>query len=397
MRSSRLFGVALLLSGGFCLGTSAFAQTEEVISLFGHGRGRNPGVPLMEDRTGNLYGGTWIAGKADDPLGTVFELVRHGPRWGDTILYNFDLRTGGFPEGGLIEGGRFLFGTAGLGGEFGCGMVYRLALRRGLWRETTLHGFSGSDGCVPAGDLARDPSGNLYGVTGIGGANNDGTVFELTPAGNTWSYQVVYSFSSGGGGNRPQGIIVGAGGTLFGTAAGGSANAGVVFQLSNSGGTWSETVLHSFGGSGDGSGPSGNLVADATGNLYGTTTAGGADNAGTVYEMSPSGRTWTETVLYSFTGGADGNQPVDGVALHNGTLYGATASGGTAGGGGTVFKLMQNGSSWTETVLHSFPQPGGSDGSSPTAHPIVDASGAIFGTTIYGGHNDHGTAYRIVE
>jgi len=385
---------AALIAVSACCAAPAVGQQEEVISLFGHGRGANPGTPLLADNAGNLYGGAWIGGKASDPLGTVFELVRHGQRWSNTALYGFSLLDSGFPDGGLIAKGHSLFGTTNLP----CGTVFRLTLRSGFWRETTLHSFGGSgDGCAPVGTLTTDSSDNLYGSTAIGGANEEGEVFELSPSGA--SYQILYSFSAGKGGNRPQGVVLDATGTsLFGVAgSGGKFNGGVAFELTQNSGKWHETVLHSFGATGDGSGPWGEPVADSSGNLYGTTGASGADGAGTVYELSPSGKEWTETLLYSFTGGNDGNQPRPGVTLYKGALYGVTESGGSAGGGGTVFKLTQSGGTWSEAVLHSFPPPGTSDdGAQPFAHPIVEG-GTIYGTTVAGGRNNKGTAYRIVE
>jgi uncharacterized repeat protein (TIGR03803 family) len=387
---------AALTTGALCCVAPALAQNERVISPFGYDHGRYPQARLLADNAGNLYGAAELAGGGVDALGSVFELVRHGNRWSNTTLYRFSLLQGGFPEAGLIAHRNTLFGTTALGGEYGCGMVFALTLHRGLWKETTLHGFSGSDGCVPVGELARDSSGNLYGSTGIGGAKSKGTIFELTPSGVSWTYQMLYSFA-GADGYNPQGIRLGADGTIFGTTGeGGSLNAGIVFALAHKGGAWKETVLHSFGSARDGSGPSGGLAKDSAGNLYGSTTAGGAHDAGTVYELTASGKSWTETVLYSFTGGADGNEPIDGIELHKGVLYGATASGGSAGGG-TVFTLTQSGNTWAETVLHSFPLPGGEDGSEPAAHPIVDESGAIYGTTLYGGKNGYGRAYRIIQ
>jgi uncharacterized repeat protein (TIGR03803 family) len=112
--------------------------------------------------------------------------------------------------------------------------------------------------------------------------------------------------------------------------------------------------------------------------------------------LSRSGKSWTEATLYSFTGGNDGNQPYDGVTLAKGALYGVTPSGGSAGGGGTVYKLTKSGGTWTETVLHSFPLPGGKDGSEPSARPILDKSGVVYGVTLYGAENNFGRVYRIV-
>ena len=388
---------AALIAGALSCAVPAAAQTETIIASLGHGHGRFPMARLFQDKGGNLFGTAELGGKSPDGFGAVFELVNHGSSWNARTIDRLNLFDGGFPEAGVIAHDDALFGTTGLGAE-GCGMVFQLTRKPVRWGATTLHTFGGSDGCVPVGELAVDAGGNLYGSTGIGGAKSEGAVFEMTPSGKSWTYQVIYSFQGGSDGNRPQGILLDPDGTIFGTAAeGGTSNDGAIFQLVNSNGAWTETLLHSFGGNGDGSGPSGGLAGDGAGNLYGSTTAGGAHESGTVYELSPSGKGWTETVLYSFTGGADGNVPIDGITWHKGVLYGATASGGKAGGGGTVFKLVKNNGAWAETVLHAFPASSTSDGVEPVARPIVDSTGVIYGTTLYGGDQDRGTVYSIVE
>ncbi|MGH6846196.1 MAG: choice-of-anchor tandem repeat GloVer-containing protein, partial [Methylocella sp.] len=251
--------------------------------------------------------------------------------------------------------------------------------------ETVLHSFAGgSDGGFPGGGLIADSSGNLYGTT-EGGSTRDcltlgncGTVFKLSPSG---SETVLYAFTRN---ESEAGLIADSSGNLFGTIPTGGASicgfdgdygfgCGVVFKLSP-GGTYTE--LHSFTGSSDGAFPGG-LIADSSGNLYGTTGGGGASGCGGfgcggVFKLSPGG---SETVLYSFTGGIDGGGPTAGlIADSSGNLYGTTAFGGSAvcgGGCGVVFKLSPGG---TETVLHTlngFP----SDGSQPEAGLIADSSG----------------------
>jgi uncharacterized repeat protein (TIGR03803 family) len=400
MRNCAVRSVLLGALSGLGFFCSAAAQTESVIVNFGLHRGRYPDASLLMDASGHLFATTELGGMrghyAGGKFGTVAELTRSGRRWHTTVLQTFDLETGGFPTAALIPSPKgTLYGTTSLGGNDGCGMVFELEPQNGIWTETVLHNFAyGGDGCVPNGELVRDAGGNLYGVTAIGGAHSSGMVFQLTKNKTGWLESDLYNFTGGADGNRPRSLLMDATGTIYGTASEGGANSeGVVFQLANSNGNWTETVLHSFGGDGDGTGsPYGALAKDPAGNLYGTTINGGEDGQGSVFELSPSNGGWSAATLYSFTGGADGENPEDGVSLASGALYGTTSRGG-ASGGGTVFELTNPNGTWMETVLHSFS--GGSDGSLPYARPIVDKSGTIFGTTVDGGKHARGVAYEI--
>ena len=243
---------------------------------------------------------------------------------------------------------------------------------------TVLYSFTGgADGATPHAGLAVDASGNLYGTTTAGGASNLGTVFELDTS-NTET--VLYSFAGGADGATPNaGLVLDASGNLWGTTtAGGASSLGTVFKVDTAG---VETVVYSFAGGADGATPYAGLVRDATGNLYGTTRAGGASNFGTVFKLDTTG---TETVLYTFTGGADGGSPQAGLILDAaGNLYGVTPSGGSKAGlcvypsgCGVVFELD---TSNTETVLYTFAD--GADGGYPQAGLILDAAGNFYGTT----------------
>jgi uncharacterized repeat protein (TIGR03803 family) len=276
----------------------------------------------------------------------------------ETVLHSFAGAPGdgANPSAGLIADSKGnLFGTTVLGGAFASGVVFKLAPGGS---ETVLYSFTGgSDGAGPAAGLIADSSGNLYGTASGGGASNAGVVFKLGPGGTE---TVLHSFT--GGSDRASsvaGLIADGSGNLYGTTeAGGRSGSGcivvgcgVVFKLGPDG---TETVLHAFTGS-DGANPQAGLIADGSGNLYGTTYAGGGSNAGVVFKLSPSG---TETVLYTFTGGSDGGFPLAGlIADSSGNLYGTTAGGGAqppvcgGGGCGVVFKLSPSG---TETVLYSF-------------------------------------------
>jgi uncharacterized repeat protein (TIGR03803 family) len=310
------------------------------------------------------------------------------------ILYKFDSSSG--PEATLIfDASGNLYGATVYGGQYGEGGVYKLTPNsNGRWTESELYSFTGgSDGALPNSAVIFDASGNLYSVTYEGGEYGYGVVYELTPnSDGTWTESVLHSFTGGSDGSHPgMGEIFDAAGNLYGTTRdGGAYGDGVVFELTpNSNGTWTETVLHSFSGGKDGATPDfGNLIFDAAGNLYGTTGGwDGGDTNGTVFELTPnSGGTWTESVLHSFRGGKDGSRAVGALTFDQaGNLYGATYSGGTYGEG-TIFKLTpgSNGK-WTKDVIHQFRGKTGGDGSNPYAGVIFDTAGNLFGTTYDGG------------
>ena len=219
--------------------------------------------------------------------------------------------------------------------------------------------LTGKNGREPAGQLTLGADGNFYGTTIEGGMANTGTVFKVTPQGQL---TVLHSFTGSPDGAGPHGaVLFDAAGNLYGTTSGGGAidNNGTVFKISTGG---TETVLHSFGGSGDGAQPLTGLTADGNGGFYGVTDRGGSANLGTIFSIAPSGQ---ETILHSFDNthrDADGANP-DGRLLRDqdGTLYGTTKYGGT-NSRGTVFRFAQDG---VFSVLYSF---GGSpDGRYPLA------------------------------
>lgn len=213
-------------------------------------------------------------------------------------------------------------------------------------------------------------------------------IMALILAPGAWAasrYKVLYKFTGGADGSQPgAGLILDTSGNLYGTTPqGGASGEGVVFKLTkNSDGTWTESVLYSFAGGADGATPYAAVTFDASGNLYGTTYSGGAFSAGTVFQLVPnSDGTWTESVLYSFTGGSDGANPYAGVIFDaTGTLYGTTRGGGTQGMG-VVYKLTPNSNgSWTYGALHSFT--GGKDGSYPQLGNLTfDTAGNLYGAT----------------
>lgn len=257
----------------------------------------------------------------------------------------------------------------------------------------TVHKFSGGDGLAPLG-LTAGSTGVLYGTTVYGGTPGaQGTVFKLTRTpGGPWTETVLYNFMGGSDGANPAGgLVIGSGGTLYGTTtSGGASNAGTVFELTPGvGGAWTESVIYNFVSPGFGSSPNpvGTLVAGGNGVLYGVTEFGGAASAGTVFQLTPPpvpGGAWSQTFVYEFTGqNGDGAYPLAGLMMEpNGSLYGTTSRGGIMNAG-TVFRVTLSGSAWTETVLYSFA--GAPDGSTPQG-PLVAANGILYGTTAYGGN-----------
>jgi len=278
------------------------------------------------------------------------------------------------------------------------------------WTETVLYSFAGSpDGAYPGyGDLAFDRAGNIYGTTINGGDSNEGVVYELTPSGRGWTESVLYRFGQGGGtdGFEPfAGVIFDGAGNLYGTTyGGGSTLGGTVYQLTPSGSGWTENIIANFvhGGTGPDS-PIGGLIFDGSGNLYGATPYGGINRRGVVYELTPSGGGWTESDLYAFVSPSGSAGPYCSLTLDAaGNLYGTTyedgINNGDCGNGGngcgTVFKLTQTGGIWTETDLYDFTGING-DGTQPISNVVFDSSGNLYGTTTFGGSHYGGIVWEI--
>jgi len=326
----------------------------------------------------------------------------------EKVLRSFNGRDGYYPDVTLtFDASGNLYGTTSYGGgsvcnNSGCGMAFQLTPEAGGgWTEKVLHNFSnnGEDGYFPLGGLIFDGSGNLYGITVAGGTGSCdsfargvgcGTVFQLRPvASGNWKETVLYSFNNDGAdGEYPQaGLILDASGNLYGTTvAGGAEGSGTVFELTNKAGKWEETILYSFNNNGnDGVYPDGGLTLGPSGDLYGTTYYGGPWNFGTVFELkSTTGGDWKERVLHSFNG-SDGRAPEATLIFDAlGNLYGTTQLGGGKSYG-AVFELTPAaGGKWEETVLHSFAD-SDQDGSSPEASLVFDGSGNLYGTTVGGG------------
>jgi uncharacterized repeat protein (TIGR03803 family) len=335
---------------------------------------------VIRDSSDNLYGTTTFGGA--NQLGSVFKISKGGT---ETTVYSFTGGTNGQePNGGLVRDSAGNFYGAAAGGAFGYGTIFKVTP---AGSESVLYSFrNGTDGFGP-GSLVRDSSGNLYGAANGGGVSNSGTVFRLSPGG---VLTVLYSFTgiNGDGANPNSGLARDRAGNLFGTTSSrGASNSGILFKVDRMG---NETVLHSFSGGADGGYPNGNVILDSSGNIYGTAEAGGAFGVGIIFKVDSSGN---ETVLYNFgNSNVDGRNPDGGVYRDSaGNLYGNTTFGGEYNWG-TSYKLD---TSNNETVLHSFT--GGTDGKYPVGPLTGDTLGNLYGTTDQGGSISfsYGVVFRL--
>jgi uncharacterized repeat protein (TIGR03803 family) len=351
---------------------------------------------LTIDATGDLFGTTALGGANND--GTVFEIVDTNGSYASkpTTIATFDGGNGDVPEGGLVLD-RFgdVFGTTDLGGGADGGTVYELVnSSSGYESPITLFGFDATDGSVLEGGLAFDTLGDIFGTTTNGGANNDGTVFILYAAGGGGS---LINFN-GSDGKSPSGNLVGdANGDIFGTTiSGGTNNDGTVYEVLNSSAGYANipTTLAAFNGT-NGQGPVGGLVADAAGDLFGETEAGGASGDGTVFELINNNGTYSGPVTLVSFNSTDGATPQGGLIIDaDGNLYG-TASAGGANNDGTVFEIVNTSSGYANTPVTLETFNGTNNGSDPINGVIADASGNLYGTTYSGGTNNDGTVFEV--
>ncbi|HEY1676746.1 MAG TPA: choice-of-anchor tandem repeat GloVer-containing protein [Candidatus Sulfotelmatobacter sp.] len=381
-----------------CFSHILSAQTDQTLYNFtGYGDGGNPLSSLVMDAAGNLYGTTFVGGQFG--AGEVFELSPTGI----SVLYSF---TGGadganpYMADVIFDASGNLYGTTVGGGANDLGTIFKLTPSGSGWSESVLHSFQGqTDGANPYAGLVFDSAGNLYGTTALGGINNQGTIFQLKPAANSqWIEEVVHTFGGKDGSVPAGGLVFDRKNNLYGVTQGGGAKAaGVVYRLSPSAKGWSLAVLHSFTGGADGSNPYGErLILDSTGRVYGTTEGGGLAQSGTVFRLTPAATgQWSERVLYSFNSKVAGN-PFSGLVMDTkGNLYGTCANGNSTTTVGAVFELkVQPGDKWTEINLHLFTR---TDGEFPEAALLRDASGNLYGTTLLGGANNMGVVFEIVR
>ena len=315
---------------------------------FSGGDGFAPQATLTFGPDGTLYGTTGYGGSGGE--GTVFNLRPPASicrsftcPWSETILFPFGFGTGYYPTGDItFDSHGNIYGTTRVGGitrlceGIGCGTVYQLVRSGGGWTENILYEFDdGEDGQYPNSGVVLDGAGNLYG-TAPQSAFGHGLVFDMTPSGSGWSFNVLNDFQGGTGGQHPWGgLIFDAAGNLYGaTSDTQPGQGGTVFELSPLGASWSYNILTILPGSDSSglNGPWAKLVMDSHGNLYGTTVAEGAFGYGNVFKLTPAQGGWTYTSLYDFTGQGDGKYPYSALVLDaNGNLYGTTEGGGLAG------------------------------------------------------------------
>lgn len=357
LRSRIVSAVFAFVFWTLLFGGSASGMTGHSVFSFNYRNGTGYGTGLTVDESGNIWGISYIGGAYE--YGNVFELTRNATgQFTETVLYSF---TGGIDggnpidnDGPLIDSEGNLYGTTVGGGTWGAGTVFKLTHGLSGWQESVLWNFTcGNDGCDPGASLVSDSARNLYGTTYAGGPGGlgYGTVFELSPDGN---------------------------------------------------GNWKETTLHSFSDGADGAGPLAALVLDRSGNIYGTTSAGGSSycrnaafgGCGVIFKLTQGVRgDWDEQVLYFFKGGKDGSFPIGKLAFDVwGNIYGVSQAAGDVScsygyftGCGTVFRLAPprtTGGQWYLSTLHAFT--GSSDGASPMAGLIIDKTGAVYGTAVGG-------------
>ncbi|HEX4079839.1 MAG TPA: choice-of-anchor tandem repeat GloVer-containing protein [Rhizomicrobium sp.] len=386
-----LAAVAALAAGGLSTALAKGASYEVLYNFAGDGE--IPYDNLKRSNSGHLYGTTLEGGGTGcggNGCGTVFKITKSGA---ETVLYSFEGSGNcGFPGRGTLinDSAGNLYGMTILGGA-GCeGSVFELAPDG---TETVLHSFGGGlgDGAYPEAGLTADSKGNLYGTTQEAGAHDVGTVFEVALDGTE---TLLHSFAGPpNDGAYPRADLLTIGGNIYSTTyQGGANNDGTVFELvKGKKGAWTEKVLHSFAGA-DGMGPWADLTKDSAGNVYGTAIGGGANGYGDVFKLAPDG---TFTVLYSFQGSGDGEYPYSAVLMaKNGDLYGTTGGTQQAPYFGTVFQLAPDG---TETVLHAFAGSPNDGSCALGAGPLTEIGGYLYGTTYEGGSSNLGIAFRIKE
>ena len=400
MKRKTIVGLSLIAFVALLYPAAIRAQTFSVIHAFEDSEGGAPyaGVTLNDGILyGTFYGNPFSGG------GGVYQVTRQGDIWVTTPIYFFAGKDGWEAAANVaFSPDGHLYSTTWQGGANNDGTVFRLVPSSSFckiakcfpWKQDALHSFQNSvDGRYPLfGNIVFDPTGNIYGTNIGGGPSDGGLVYQLQPAGDNWTSSVLYSFKGNPDGRVPYGGVVrDNSGNLFGTTAfGGSGEWGTIYKLTYIVGVgWKETVIYTFQNTTDGQAPVASLVLDASGNLYGSTTKGGSPSAGggTIFELSPSGDSWTFQTLYTFSRDKVYNcGPFGALAMDSaGNLYGTTSCNG-ATNQGNVFKLTNTGHGWTYTSLHDFT--GGSDGAMPLSNVIIDMDGTLYGTASLGGSFD---------
>ncbi len=379
--------------------TARSSTTETLLHSFGGSDGAGPLTGMIASRAGTFFGTTAFGGIGG---GTVFALTPAASGYTESVLYDFKGgRDGRVPEGVVLRGAvlygvTFVGGGSGNGGV-GWGTAFKLVPGKSHYSEQVLYRFlGGTDAWEPLGPVVFDKAGSLYGASAFGGSKNDGAVFKLTPSKTGYAESVLYSFPGGSGGQLPQaGLTIDKHDSIYGTTMYGGSDksyceggCGTVFKLTRGQSGYSERIIHSFDGP-DGNLPFGAVTVNGrTGAIYGTTYWGGTKGIGVVFKLVPRGSSYTESVLHSFTGRPDGFLPEGTLLLkYDGTLDGTAALGGGGCHGigcGSVFELTPSHRGYSFRILFDFHRP--INGAEPAqTNLLTDASGALYGTTRSGG------------
>jgi uncharacterized repeat protein (TIGR03803 family) len=393
--------IVILVMATMQIGSASASTTKVIYSFAGGTDGEYLDTDLVMDSAGNIYGTTVQGGDFGggtvfqlSPSGSGWT---HTVLYSFT-----GSKDGGEPYKGVtLDAQGNLYGTAVTGGfgscEGGCGVVFKLTNSNGTWTQSVIHYFSGgNDGSGPGSGLAFDRHGNLYGMTPTGGAYGLGTIYQLQPQSNgTWKLHVAHAFTGGVDGSSGSAgrLILDHAGNFYGvTTVGGANGDGIVFELSPGQTGWTLTPLYAFKDQPDGALPYGGLIFDKAGNLYGTTYYAGVYDVGTVYKLTKANGTWTESVLYNFKGGSDGSSPISTlVSDATGNLYGTTSDGGASCACGVIFKIGHG--TWTESVPYRFT--GAPNAGFAYNGMVGDSTGKFYGATVHGGPTNDGTIYEF--
>ncbi len=317
------------------------------------------------------------------------------------VIHNFTGPEGAAPQAGVTIRGGALFGTASAGGN-GSGSVYELVPAGSTWTTVPIYLFSGADGSTPTARVVFGPDGHLYGTTSLGGSHNRGTVFELLPplsacktANCFWKRIDLCDFQGQPDGAIPSGgdLAFDAQGNIYGTTLkGGNGDYGAIYKLTKSGNSWTESILFSVGFDST-LNPNGGVILDSKGRLFGSSLN---IDGGVVYDLFIANGSWVAGVLHQLAPASDGSFPVGGLVFDgSGNLYGTTSSQGSAGGG-SVFELTPSGNDWTFHVLYSFSgNPQTTCG--PQAVLTFDAAGNLYGTTTCDGQSQNGNVFKLTN
>jgi uncharacterized repeat protein (TIGR03803 family) len=403
-RFSHFIGVAAaaLVAAAMAVSTAGASNAQMVLYAFTGGNdGGNAATGLVFDAQGNAYGTTVVGGGAG--CGTIFELTPSQGQWTETTLWSFSCGVDGKnPHGGVtLDANGDLFGTTVAGGSGGactgdgCGVVFELS--KGVL--TPIYSFRGQrDGFGPGGPVSFDAAGNLYGTTPDGGPHQMGVVYQLSLRHGAWTYTMIHGFTGrrDGAVGSLGALLVDSHGSLFGIAElGGDHQAGTAYRLTpGAGGTWTFTTLYAFKGMPNAGFPYGGLIADPTGDLFGTTYYGGRYGLGSVFELVPGAPgKYSERVLHSFKGlPKDGSAPTSTLAFDSaGDLLGTTSAGGGSCDCGTIFELAAG--TGKETIVHRFGSTS-SDGAYPY-YGLTPFGGNLYTSTVAGGSFGQGTIYGL--